>query len=276
MPQQIDAPFARHFLECFYAAVNAHDADAGTALCCDDVVWADPGAPETLRGRDAVLRFRRDILFPPFRRAEHARRGPSDRWRAESWQLRRPHQRMAAAYCRPRGTKTLTDRSPDRNVRPAKQAIERRSAPPTQGASAFRRRCARGIRRRMETTLTPCRFLSFNSLFRLRWWSGSRPHPSRIRRHGSERPGDRRSRQFRRVRRAAPAHPCTASGNVRRSDFRRVDSHEHRRTLSGPWQHRRGRASADVSMNAALIWIMVDVCQRTVGWRSAGRGHWNE
>jgi predicted ester cyclase len=66
MAQQIDARFARHVLESLYAAVNAHDADAVAVLCCKDVVWEDPGAPEALRGRDAVHRFHRDIMFPAF------------------------------------------------------------------------------------------------------------------------------------------------------------------------------------------------------------------
>jgi predicted ester cyclase len=60
----IDAPFARQFLQRLHAAVNAHDAPAIAALCCDDVVWEDPAAPQTLHGRDAVLRFHRDIMFP--------------------------------------------------------------------------------------------------------------------------------------------------------------------------------------------------------------------
>jgi hypothetical protein len=60
----IDAPFAHQFLQRLHAAVNAHDAPAIAALCCDDVVWEDPAAPETLRGRDAVLRFHRDVMFP--------------------------------------------------------------------------------------------------------------------------------------------------------------------------------------------------------------------
>ena len=60
----IDAPFARRFLQRLHAAVNAHDAPAIAALCSDDVVWEDPAAPETLRGRDAVLCFHRDVMFP--------------------------------------------------------------------------------------------------------------------------------------------------------------------------------------------------------------------
>jgi predicted ester cyclase len=56
--------FARQFLQRLHAAVNAHDAPAIAALCCDDVVWEDPAAPQTLHGRDAVLRFHRDIMFP--------------------------------------------------------------------------------------------------------------------------------------------------------------------------------------------------------------------
>lgn len=60
----IDASFARQFLQRLHAAVNAHDAPAIAALCCDGVVWEDPAAPETLHGRDAVLRFHRDVMFP--------------------------------------------------------------------------------------------------------------------------------------------------------------------------------------------------------------------
>jgi len=63
MAQQIDTRFARHFLERLHAAVNAHDAEAVAALCCEDVVWEDPAAPEPLRGREAVYRFHRDIMF---------------------------------------------------------------------------------------------------------------------------------------------------------------------------------------------------------------------
>lgn len=63
MAQPIDAPFARHFLARLHAAVNAHDAEAVAALCTEDVVWEDPAAPEPLRGREAVWRFHRDIMF---------------------------------------------------------------------------------------------------------------------------------------------------------------------------------------------------------------------
>lgn len=59
----IDASFARQFLQRLHAAVNGHDAPAIAALCCDGVVWEDPAAPETLHGRDAVLRFHRDVMF---------------------------------------------------------------------------------------------------------------------------------------------------------------------------------------------------------------------
>jgi predicted ester cyclase len=59
----IDARFARDFLARLHAAVNAHDADAVAALCREDVVWDDPAAPEPLRGREAVVRFHRDIMF---------------------------------------------------------------------------------------------------------------------------------------------------------------------------------------------------------------------
>lgn len=66
MNPPIDAQFARAFLQRLYAAVNAHDAPAVAALCTEDVVWEDPGAAQTLRGRDAVLGFHRDTLFPAF------------------------------------------------------------------------------------------------------------------------------------------------------------------------------------------------------------------
>ena len=59
-----DETFARHFLQRLHAAVNAHDASAIAALCTEDVVWEDPAAAQTLRGRDAVLRFHRDVMFP--------------------------------------------------------------------------------------------------------------------------------------------------------------------------------------------------------------------
>ena len=64
MPQVVDAPFARQFLQRLQSAANAHDAQAVASLCCADVVWEDPAAPHTLRGRDAVQRFHSDIMFP--------------------------------------------------------------------------------------------------------------------------------------------------------------------------------------------------------------------
>lgn len=63
MAQPIDEPFARSFLERLYSAVNAHDAEAVAALCTEDVVWIDPAAPHPLNGREAVVRFHRDIMF---------------------------------------------------------------------------------------------------------------------------------------------------------------------------------------------------------------------
>jgi predicted ester cyclase len=64
VPEVIDAAFARGFLRRLHSAVNAHDAEAVAALCCEDVVWEDPAAPHTLHGRSAVLAFHRDIMFP--------------------------------------------------------------------------------------------------------------------------------------------------------------------------------------------------------------------
>jgi predicted ester cyclase len=63
MTEPIDALFARRFLQRLHAAVNAHDAQAVAALCCEDVVWEDPAAPQTLHGREAVLQFHRDVMF---------------------------------------------------------------------------------------------------------------------------------------------------------------------------------------------------------------------
>lgn len=63
MPQTIDASFARDFLRRLHAAASARDPDAVAALCADDVVWEDPAAPHTLRGREAVRLFHRDIMF---------------------------------------------------------------------------------------------------------------------------------------------------------------------------------------------------------------------
>lgn len=63
MPQKVDASFARSFLERLHAAVNAHDAEAVAALCGENVVWKDPAAPEPLRGREAVCRFHRELMF---------------------------------------------------------------------------------------------------------------------------------------------------------------------------------------------------------------------
>jgi ketosteroid isomerase-like protein len=64
MTRDIDERFARAFLRQFHGAVNAHDAAAIAALCHENVVWKDPAAPHTLHGRDAVLRFHSDIMFP--------------------------------------------------------------------------------------------------------------------------------------------------------------------------------------------------------------------
>lgn len=60
----IDAAFASQCLQRLHAAVNAHDAAAVAALCAEHVVWEDPAVPATLHGRDAVLRFHRDVMFP--------------------------------------------------------------------------------------------------------------------------------------------------------------------------------------------------------------------
>jgi steroid delta-isomerase-like uncharacterized protein len=63
MAQRIDDQFATDFVERLYAAVNAHDAEGVAALCAEEIVWVDPAAPEPLRGREAVRRFHRDIMF---------------------------------------------------------------------------------------------------------------------------------------------------------------------------------------------------------------------
>lgn len=63
MPQIIDAAFARDFLRRLHAAASARDPDRVAALCAQDVIWEDPAAPRTLRGREEVRRFHRDIMF---------------------------------------------------------------------------------------------------------------------------------------------------------------------------------------------------------------------
>lgn len=63
MPQTIDASFARDFLGRLHGAASSRDPDAIAALCAQHVVWEDPAAPHTLRGREAVRSFHRDIMF---------------------------------------------------------------------------------------------------------------------------------------------------------------------------------------------------------------------
>jgi predicted ester cyclase len=63
MPQIIDEAFARSFLARLHEAVNAHDAAAVAALCCEDVVWDDPAAPAPLRGREDVRRFHAETML---------------------------------------------------------------------------------------------------------------------------------------------------------------------------------------------------------------------
>ena len=63
MTQLTGHEFAREFVRRLHAAVNAHDPDAVAALCAEDVVWNDPAAPHPLRGREAVRRFHRDVMF---------------------------------------------------------------------------------------------------------------------------------------------------------------------------------------------------------------------
>jgi ketosteroid isomerase-like protein len=63
MTQQVDARFARQFLQRLHAAVNVHDAAGIAALCCEDILWDDSAAPEPLRGREAVYRFHHDTMF---------------------------------------------------------------------------------------------------------------------------------------------------------------------------------------------------------------------
>lgn len=63
MSQIIDAAFARDFLARLHAAVNAHDAAAISALCCENVLWDDPAAPGPLHGQEAVRRFHADTML---------------------------------------------------------------------------------------------------------------------------------------------------------------------------------------------------------------------
>jgi ketosteroid isomerase-like protein len=63
MAKIIDAAFASGFLARLHGAVNAHDADAVAALCCEDVVRDDPAAPAPLCGREAVRRFHAESML---------------------------------------------------------------------------------------------------------------------------------------------------------------------------------------------------------------------
>jgi predicted ester cyclase len=63
MAQIIDTQFAVGFLDRLHTAVNAHDAAAVAALCCEDVVWDDPAASTPLHGREAVYRFHHETMF---------------------------------------------------------------------------------------------------------------------------------------------------------------------------------------------------------------------
>jgi predicted ester cyclase len=63
MAQIVDGQFARNFLDRLHAAVNAHDAAAVAALCCEHVVWDDPAASAPLHGREAVYRFHQETMF---------------------------------------------------------------------------------------------------------------------------------------------------------------------------------------------------------------------
>lgn len=57
------AAFARQFIGRLHAAVNAHDVDGLVELCSDDVIWQDPAAPHTLRGREDVRWFHQRVMF---------------------------------------------------------------------------------------------------------------------------------------------------------------------------------------------------------------------
>jgi hypothetical protein len=63
MAQIIDEAFARDFLARLHQTVNAHDADAVAALCCEDIIWDDPAAPVPLRGRETVRRFHAETML---------------------------------------------------------------------------------------------------------------------------------------------------------------------------------------------------------------------
>lgn len=54
---QLDPAFVDDFVQRFYEAWNALDADAVAALCTEDVLWDEPILPRTARGRDEVRAF---------------------------------------------------------------------------------------------------------------------------------------------------------------------------------------------------------------------------
>jgi uncharacterized protein (TIGR02246 family) len=54
---------AQSLVARLHDAVNRRDAEAIAALCAPDVQWIDPAAGGVLDGREAVLRFHRDVMF---------------------------------------------------------------------------------------------------------------------------------------------------------------------------------------------------------------------
>jgi steroid delta-isomerase-like uncharacterized protein len=65
---KVDPHFVEDWSKRYVQAWNALDADGVAELCTEDVVWNDPGLPETARGREAVRAFVRASAraFPDF------------------------------------------------------------------------------------------------------------------------------------------------------------------------------------------------------------------
>jgi steroid delta-isomerase-like uncharacterized protein len=56
-PARLDRTFLDDWSARYLAVWNAHDVEGIVAMCTEDVVWDDPGLPETYRKHDGVRRF---------------------------------------------------------------------------------------------------------------------------------------------------------------------------------------------------------------------------
>ena len=65
----LDPAFVEEWSKRYLEVWNSLDADGVAAMCTDDVVWKDPGIPNTVHGREEVRAFVRATAraFPDFR-----------------------------------------------------------------------------------------------------------------------------------------------------------------------------------------------------------------